>query len=451
MVKLAKALSHFQPVRAMVIGDYLLDAYTSGKVRRISPEAPVPILEVQRQESLPGGAGNVTLNMRALGAQVIAVGRTGDDLEGDRLRGALGKAGIDLQGLLVQKDYHTPIKNRLIADSQQLLRIDHETIAPIPLAFEESVMEKILQMLPEVQVIALSDYGKGFLTPTLIAKVIHAAKKANIPLLVDPKGTNFTKYRGATLLKPNLSEAYAAAGMTSEISLDVVAEKLLSVAEADLLMVTRSEAGISLFDRNERRDFPVRSKEVKDVTGAGDTVLAMIGVALANGLEIGIATQLANIAAGIAIERLGCVQVTLQEIAQRLLEIDVDSKVFDECHTFVLQQVLQGKRYNLLLLPQGQKITNTLFCTLKSLSIAKSEVVVYLQEASPDDELLCFLSSLSEVNYIIVHTESLESLCLAIHPQEIFFLEREQLKKYVSPKEMLFALKRSSLLARELT
>ena len=129
----------------------------------------------------------------------------------------------------------------------------------------------------------------------------------------------------------------------------------------------------------------------------------------------------------------------------------MDSKVFDECHTFVLQQVLQGKRYNLLLLPQGQKITNTLFCTLKSLSIAKSEVVVYLQEASPDDELLCFLSSLSEVNYIIVHTESLESLCLAIHPQEIFFLEREQLKKYVSPKEMLFALKRSSLLARELT
>ena len=185
MVKLTKTLSHFQQIRAMVVGDYLLDSYTSGRVRRISPEAPVPVLEVLRQEALPGGAGNVVLNMKALGAEVVAIGRIGEDAEGQRLRNLLANGSIQQSGLLIEKGYQTPVKNRIIAESQQLLRIDHETIAPISPAFEEAVMEKVKEHLSGVKVIALSDYGKGFLTPILIAKIIAAAKEANIPILVD--------------------------------------------------------------------------------------------------------------------------------------------------------------------------------------------------------------------------------------------------------------------------
>ena len=362
--------------------------------------------------------------MKALGAEVVAIGRIGEDAEGQRLRNLLANGSIQQSGLLIEKGYQTPVKNRIIAESQQLLRIDHETIAPISPAFEEAVMEKVKEHLSGVKVIALSDYGKGFLTPILIAKIIAAAKEANIPILVDPKGINFAKYRGATLLKPNLSEAYAAAGMSMDTPLDLVAEKLLDISDVDLLMITRSEAGISLFDRSTRRDFPVRSKEVIDVTGAGDTVLAMISVALANGLEISFAAQLANIAAGIAVERIGCVQVTLQELAQRLLEIDVGSKVFDDSHTFVLQQILKGKRYNLLLLPKGQKMSNALFRTLRLLGMNNDEVVVYLRDANPEDEFVQLLASLGEVDYVLLHKESLESLSQSIHPQEIFFLEK---------------------------
>ena len=447
MVKLTKTLSHFQQIRAMVVGDYLLDSYTSGRVRRISPEAPVPVLEVLRQEALPGGAGNVVLNMKALGAEVVAIGRIGEDAEGQRLRNLLANGSIQQSGLLIEKGYQTPVKNRIIAESQQLLRIDHETIAPISPAFEEAVMEKVKEHLSGVKVIALSDYGKGFLTPILIAKIIAAAKEANIPILVDPKGINFAKYRGATLLKPNLSEAYAAAGMSMDTPLDLVAEKLLDISDVDLLMITRSEAGISLFDRSTRRDFPVRSKEVIDVTGAGDTVLAMISVALANGLEISFAAQLANIAAGIAVERIGCVQVTLQELAQRLLEIDVGSKVFDDSHTFVLQQILKGKRYNLLLLPKGQKMSNALFRTLRLLGMNNDEVVVYLRDANPEDEFVQLLASLGEVDYVLLHKESLESLSQSIHPQEIFFLEKDRLKKHASPQAMLQTLRDVSRVA----
>ena len=368
MVKLAGTLSHFQPINALVIGDFMLDAYTIGRVKRISPEAPVPVMEVLRQESRPGGAGNVVLNLTALGAKVIAVGRMGADAEGGLLKLALSRAGANLDALLIEDNYRTPVKNRLIADSQQLLRVDLETIAPISSAFEEKVLRLLSRFLPEVKVVVLSDYGKGFLTPSLIDRVISLSKEMNVPVIVDPKGAEFIKYKGATILKPNLSEAYAAAKMPIDAPLDAVAERLLQIADIDLLLITRSEAGMSLFDRSLRRtDFPARSREVKDVTGAGDMVLAVISAAVANGLDICSAAQLANIAAGIEIERLGCVQVTISELARRLLEYDTDTKIFDDSHTFALRQVLKDKCYSLLVLPKGQKMSNALFRALHSL------------------------------------------------------------------------------------
>jgi D-beta-D-heptose 7-phosphate kinase/D-beta-D-heptose 1-phosphate adenosyltransferase len=442
MVKLAGTLSHFQSFTALVVGDFMLDTYTTGRVKRISPEAPVPVMEVQRIESRPGGAGNVVLSLIALGAKVIPFGRIGADNEGMQLQQSLTRDGVDLQALLVEDDYQTPIKNRLIADSQQLLRVDLEVIRPISASFEEKIIDQLRQLIPQAKVIALSDYGKGFLTPSLIARIISLAKSAKIPIIVDPKGADFRKYKGATVLKPNQSAAYAAAQMEPDASLDAVAERILEISDVDLLLITRSEAGISLFDRQlTRRDFPVRSREVKDVTGAGDTVLAVLSAALANRLDVSFAAQLANIAAGIAIERLGCVQVTISELACRLLEFDTDTKIFDDSHTFALRQVLKDKSYSLLVLPKGQKMCNALFRTLRQLQKNdEEELIVYVRGGHPDDEFIHFLSSLQEVDYIILQSESLKVLCESIRPREIYFLEDGKLSGFDSPQTMLAAL-----------
>ena len=446
MVKLAKTLSHFQPISALVIGDFMLDTYTTGRVKRISPEAPVPVMEVLRQDSRPGGAGNVVLNLIALGAKVIVMGRIGEDHEGDLLKQSLSREGVSLAGLLVEKQYRTPVKNRLIADSQQLLRVDLETITPIQHDFEKKVMQQIRKFLPQVQVVALSDYGKGFLTHTLIAEVVALAKTFEIPVIVDPKGSDFGKYKGASILKPNLSEAYAAAKMSIDTPLDFVAKRLIEITEVDRLLITRSEAGISLFDSSmERTDFPARSREVKDVTGAGDTVLAVLSAALANGLDITSATQLANIAAGIEIERLGCAQVTISDLARRILEYEPDTKIFDDSHTYALQQVLKDKCFSLLVLDGGQNMSNALFRALRKLEDDEgTELIVYIRDSHSEDEFIHFLSSMQEVDYIILQGESLKALCEKIQPRSIYFLDGEQLQSIPSAQTLLMMLKEQS-------
>lgn len=314
------------PIRALVIGDFMLDTYTTGRVRRISPEAPVPVLEVLRRESRPGGAGNVVLSLIALGSQVIVAGRIGADPEGEQLQESLIRRGAKLESFLIEESYRTPVKNRLIAESQQLLRVDTEVVAPLSSSFEKRVLERLALIVPTVDVIAMSDYGKGFLTSTLIAKMMSMAAAAAVPVIVDPKGLDFSKYRGATVLKPNVSEAYAAASMERGESLDAVAGRLLKVSEAKWLLITRSEEGSSLFSRSLRRkDFPVRSREVKDVTGAGDTVLAVMSAGIANGFELPWIAQLANVAAGMAIERVGCATITVSELTERLMEQQIES------------------------------------------------------------------------------------------------------------------------------
>jgi rfaE bifunctional protein kinase chain/domain len=311
----------FHPFKALVLGDFLLDVYTTGRVGRISPEAPVPIMEVIKEESKAGGAGNVVLNLVALGAEVFSMGRIGADLKGQELKEKLMQKGVNTTPLFVEPNYRTPVKNRLIASAQQLLRVDFEVISPLPEEIERCVLEKLQQLIPQVQVVAISDYGKGFLSDTVIQRAIQLAKLSKVPVIVDPKGSDFSKYRGATFLKPNLMEAYLAAKMQKGTSLDAVAHQILTFSEVEQLLITRSEEGISLFNRKgERKDFAVRSKEIKDVTGAGDTVLAVMSLALAHQLDIDLAVQLSNIAAGLSVERLGCAQITLEEISQRFSE-----------------------------------------------------------------------------------------------------------------------------------
>lgn len=440
MVKLVGMLSRFSPVRVLVVGDFMLDTYTTGKIKRISPEAPVSVLHVQKEESRPGGAGNVVLNLISLGAKVSAIGRIGYDYAGEQLRDALECEGVDIEGMIVQKGYKTPVKNRLIADSQQVIRVDFEAIAPLPESYEQEVLKKIAISLSKVQIVAISDYGKGFVTRELLAKIIELSRKHNIPVIVDPKGDDFSKYKGATIIKPNLSEAYAAAKCTQEVPLEQVSSTLLNSCNVDMLLITRSEAGMSLFNREGQRfDFPVRSKEVKDVTGAGDTVLAMISVALGNQIDIKYAAQLANIAAGMAIERLGCARINLSEMALRLLEYDVENKVFDEEHLFALQQALKGTRYTVLGLDSTQGMSTLLFRSIRKLASRDQErrLIIYLRDNDPDEEFVSLLSSLAEVDFIVLKCESLRNLCEIIHPHQVFVIEDNKLVSLQDATDLL--------------
>ncbi len=429
MVKLAGVFGSMAPFRALVIGDFLLDAYTTGRVKRISPEAPVPVLEVTGLSSRPGGAGNVALNLAALGAQVSVCGRVGLDPEGKELIDRLAHDSIRTEGLFVEQNYRTSVKNRLIADSQQLLRIDIETVVPVASQYEEKAIAYLAEAIASVDVVAISDYGKGFLTAKILSSAIALASQHNVPLVVDPKGTDFAKYRGALLIKPNLSEAYAAAKVSSSTSLEEMARNLLAQTEVQYLLITRSEAGISLFERGGlRQDFPVRSREVKDVTGAGDTVLAMICLGFANRLEMERMIPLANIAAGISIEQVGCAQVTLSQIARRMLEVDSESKIFDQNDLYALKQVLMGCPYSLLVLEKTQLFTQSLFKTIRGLVALGRELLVYVDSLEPADELIALLTSLSEVKFILLQTQNLQELCRLAPPTEVFAMDGEKIR-----------------------
>jgi len=435
MVKLSKSFRSIKPFRAVVLGDFFVDTYTSGHVKRISPEAPVQVLEVIKQESKPGGAGNAAKNIATMDAEVFLIGRIGDDSAGRQLHAQLNEGRLCATGLMIQPGYATPVKNRLIAGGQQLLRVDCETTPLLDPLLEPLVIEQLRMQIPKAQVVAVSDYGKGFLTQSVLTAAIEIAKQAGVPIIIDPKGIDFTKYRGATILKPNLSEAYAAAKLPGTATLDEVASVLLHIAQVEKLLITRSEAGISLFESGGKRsDFPVRSKEVKDVTGAGDTVLATLSLSLANGLDMGCATQLANIAAGIAIERFGCVQVTLPEIARRLLEYDADSKIFDENHTHALREALKDQSYTLLILDQVQEMTNDVLRFIRQLSQNNStELLVYIRGNNPSAEFVYLLSILEEVDFIVLKHEEFEDF----HPQDIFALKQGQLLAVEKGKGLL--------------
>lgn len=430
MVKLIGSFSRLKSARVLVVGDFMLDTYTTGVVQRISPEAPVPILHVNETHHLPGGAGNVVLNLKALGASVVCAGRMGPDLEGKRLKSLLQKEGVDTGGLFVQKETRTPVKTRLIAGSQQLMRVDDETLTKISSYVEAKVIAFIKSHLDAIEVIAISDYGKGFLSKKLLASLIEEGQKRDIPIVVDPKGDDFSRYKHATLIKPNLKEAVEAAKLGSGASLDQVGEELVQKTAAEHIMITRSEAGITLFNRKKQRfDFPVKSREVVDVTGAGDTVLAMTTMAYAANLDLGVGLHLANVAASLAIERIGCVRVSLSDIAERLLETDVVNKIFDERYLFALEQALKNKKLTVLGLSTEEGVSAALFAHIQKLATSHpgEKLMIYLIDQEPDEHFVTLLSSLHEVDFIVIQSDSLSSLCDRIHPSHVYILEGERL------------------------
>lgn len=440
MVSLIGPFRALKRIRAFVIGDFVLDTYITGSVGRISPEAPVAILHAKEKRSHPGMAGNVALNLLSLGADVLVCGRVGQDGEGKSLVNSLQEEGVDTSSIVVQKDYQTPVKHRMIANAQQLLRVDFEEITPLASSLENKLITQFEKKLDHVDVIALSDYKKGFLTQRLIRVLIDLARQKKIPVIVDPKGEDFTKYHGCTLIKPNLQEAYIAAKCSREHSLNQVADTLLKETLADYLLITKSEEGMSLFDhKRERADFLVESREVKDVTGAGDTVLAMMTMGMGNGLSPSICAEFSNIAASIAIQKVGCARVTLSQVAEQLLLMDNSNKIFSEEHLFALNQVLLGKTFSILGLDIKQTMTTELFQTIKKLSSRdrNHRLILYLADTKEHESLISLLSSLHEVDFVLLSSNNLSKFLDEMIPQRAFYMKDNCLSEVQDPLHLL--------------
>jgi len=306
-------LPSFEKAKVLVVGDVMLDRYWFGDVNRISPEAPVPVLKVERVEERPGGAANVARNIASLGAHSTLLSVVGADEAGDCLEKLLTQHGNVNALLHRDSTISTTIKLRAVARHQQLLRIDFETQPS-----HEVLNAKLADFrakLPDADVVILSDYGKGGLTH--ISEMIKLARAAGKPVLVDPKGDDYTRYAGATLLTPNRSEfREVAGGWKNEAELNEKAERLRKELKLEALLVTRSEEGMSLYRANEILHEPTQSREVFDVSGAGDTVIATLAVMLACGADWSHAVRIANRAAGIVVGKLGTAMVSRDEIIQ---------------------------------------------------------------------------------------------------------------------------------------
>jgi len=309
--------------RILVVGDLILDEYVWGGVTRISPEAPVPILETRSETLSLGGAANVANNLVALGCEVFLVGAIGQDERGDRLLGLIENRGIETGGIFRFVHRPTTSKIRIVAHNQQILRIDKEDNRPITEKTEKKIVEFIKQILPSVEGVICSDYQKGILTPKIIKSVVSGCRKHKKRVIVDPKSSDFSLYQGVSVLTPNLKEVDRSVPIkiSNEEDLERAAEYLLSLTRAEALLITRGKDGMSLYRNKEK---PVRiateAKEVFDVTGAGDTVISVFGMCLFVGFSHEEAAWLSNMAAGIVVGKLGTAVVTLEEINEFLRE-----------------------------------------------------------------------------------------------------------------------------------
>jgi D-beta-D-heptose 7-phosphate kinase/D-beta-D-heptose 1-phosphate adenosyltransferase len=308
------SIPDFSSTRVVVAGDVMLDRYLFGSTGRISPEAPVPVVHVQETDDRPGGAANVAVNLAALGVKTSLVGVVGRDAAADSLAGILGKRGIDC-AFATAADRPTITKTRVQSRGQQLIRLDEENARAMP---GNAVTDTLRGVINGAGAVVLSDYGKGALSD--VTAMIAACREAGVPVLVDPKGTDFEKYRGATIITPNQSEFDAVAGRSkSDDELVKRAVGMMQDLELDALLVTRSEKGMLLIENGSEPVFlSTQAREVYDVTGAGDTVIATLAGALACGQGLASAAALANLAAGLVVRKIGVAVVTTGELSAAL-------------------------------------------------------------------------------------------------------------------------------------
>lgn len=319
--------------RILVVGDVMLDRYIWGEVSRISPEAPVPVVRAIHESTQPGGAANVAMNLAKLGAQVTLVGFTGDDENGYLLANCLSSNGISPKFVSVS-EFPTITKLRILGGRQQMLRLDNERTGQRPQEAYEKLLQVVLAQMPDCDGVVLSDYAKGGLSETVCKQVIQNARKRGLPVLVDPKDTDFNRYAGATTICPNLGELAAAAHKGS-LELEPLlneAERMVETFGLDFLTATLSEKGIVLVRPGERVMAPAVARQVFDVSGAGDTVIAVLALCLTSGLAPDVAIEVANLAAGIVVGKVGTVPVERHELLAALspkIALHTEDKVMD--------------------------------------------------------------------------------------------------------------------------
>ncbi|BEK13819.1 D-glycero-beta-D-manno-heptose-7-phosphate kinase [Campylobacter lari] len=390
--------------KILVVGDFMVDHYIWCDCTRISPEAPVMVMKSQKEDKRLGGAGNVYANLKSLGAEVFALGLVGDDESGKFLKENLNAK------LLIEKDRKTPLKSRVLSHSQQVLRLDDENNFDTKL--EDEIIQEYKKIAKDYDAIILSDYAKGVLTSKVTKALIEHANTLNLPILIDPKGSDFSKYQNATLLTPNKKEAIQALGVEKIDNLEKALKKLKDDLNLAYSIITLSEEGIALFDE-KLHIIPAKALEVYDVTGAGDSVIAMLAYALALKVDIIKACELANDAAAVVVAKVGSVSVSLEEI-KNLKKASFEDKI--------------KSKEELVKLIQNQKIVFTNGCFdimhyghIKYLEKAKKLGDILVVGLNSDESVkrlkgnsrpinlefqrACMLASMYFVDYVVIFNE----------------------------------------------
>ena len=318
---LEKIISGFKDVRIVVIGDLILDEFLWGKVNRISPEAPVPVVEVERQSFMCGGAANVAANIRALGGKVHLCGIVGRDSRGKLMLEQLQSQKVDTGGVIIDSTRPTTLKTRVIAHHQQVVRVDRENSQPLEQKNWKRILNFVEKKLDRIDAVLVEDYGKGVVVPGLIKGLVSLGKKAKLLVNVDPKENHFSYYKKVTAITPNREEAGKATGIRikDKSSLKKAGEKMLFDLDCQAVLVTLGEDGMCLFEKKKKLvHIPTVAREVFDVSGAGDTVISAFTLSLAAGASFPQAAQLANCAAGIVVGKLGVAVATQEELKKKI-------------------------------------------------------------------------------------------------------------------------------------
>ncbi|HNX90306.1 MAG TPA: D-glycero-beta-D-manno-heptose-7-phosphate kinase [Candidatus Omnitrophota bacterium] len=320
-----KYVNKFSKRKILVVGDLLLDQYIWGEVSRISPEAPVPVVWVKREDYMPGGASNVANNLAKLGADVTLVGVVGNDERGELLKSKLEERGIDISGVFTDDTRPTSLKTRVIAHHQQVVRIDRESVDTVNHSLSAKIAEFITNRVKETDGVIVEDYDKGVITPVLLQEIVPAARKHCRIISVDPKESHFPYYKNVTVITPNNHEASRAVGFELKTEEDIIraGQKIINKLKTDHMLITLGERGMMLCEKNGvSHRIPTIAQEVFDVSGAGDTVISVYTLAYSSGATPIISAHIANCAAGIVVGKVGAAVVSQDELLERLkLEI----------------------------------------------------------------------------------------------------------------------------------
>lgn len=321
---IGKIVDSFSSIRVLIIGDVMLDSYIWGVVERISPEAPVPIINVKKKDYRLGGAANVALNVLALGATPILCALVGDDDDGKKMLQRMREQGMSKDGIIISNDRPTTVKTRVIASHQHVVRVDEESDREVNANEERMMLERIMQLLPQCHVVIFEDYDKGAINVSIIEKTVALAVKHSIPTVVDPKKRNFLAYKNVTLFKPNLKE------LREGLKMDITASNQKQVEEATALlkdklhakgvMVTLSEFGVYIDFENQKIKLPAHEREIADVSGAGDTVVGVAALCTALKLEPEMIASLSNLAGGLVCQHVGVVPIDKNELIAEALK-----------------------------------------------------------------------------------------------------------------------------------